>query len=105
MKKIMLLLSLISASAVASQAENVQAQYLVPGSTDHDFGVLCVDQGRETFSINSDKNNAYRHARNIVFTNLGGGRVLMSLLHGFSNADTPSTHLTSATEQCDTFKQ
>ncbi|MFP3496207.1 hypothetical protein SB759_18430 [Pseudomonas sp. SIMBA_059] len=105
MKKLMLLLSMLSATAVASQTEAVQAQYLVPGSTEHDFGVFCADQGRETFSINTEKNNAYRHARNIVFTNLGGGRVLMSLLHGFSTADTPSTHLTSATEQCDTFKQ
>ena len=105
LKKITLLITLLSVTGVASASDGSQAQFLVPGSMDHDFSVACNDQGKETFSIKPEKNNAYRRARNIVFTNIGGDRVLISLLHGFSAADTQSTYLTSATERCEAFKQ
>lgn len=92
-------------STCVTASEEAPVQYLVPGSTEHNFGLICKDQGKETYSINEEKSNNYRRARNIVFTSMGHGRVAISLLHGFSNADTPNTYLTSSSEHCEAFKQ
>lgn len=105
MKRLILLAALISAGAHTMAAETAPFQFLVPGSDEYNFGVRCTDNGQVTYSINEDKNNDYRLARNIIFTNMGQGRVAISLLHGFTSADKPSTYLTSPSERCETFKQ
>jgi hypothetical protein len=98
-------LALIGMTAHVSASEAIPSQFAVPGSSDHDFAVECRDNGNVTFSINKNKSNDYRNARNIVFTNMGDGRVAISLLHGFGSADKPSTYLTSSTERCEAYKQ
>lgn len=105
MKKFIYSLALIGMTSYVATSEAAPSQFAVPGSSDHDFAVACWDQGKATFTVNKNKNNDYRHARNIVFTNLGGGRIAISLLHGFGEANTPSTYLTSSTERCETFQQ
>lgn len=105
MKKYICSLVLIGMTSHVAASEATPSQFTVPGSSDHDFAVACWDQGKATFTINKSKNNDYRNARNIVFTDMSGGRVAISLLHGFGNADKPSTYLTSSTERCETYQQ
>lgn len=107
MKKFAFPLILVSLAATAQANSTVTppTQFLVPGSQQKDFGVACWDAGKETFSIHKNKTNDYRHARNIVFTDLGGGRVAISLLYGTTTADTPATYLTSSSERCETYQQ
>lgn len=80
-------------------------QYLVPGSQNSDFGITCWEGEKRTFAVHESMRDDYRHARNIVFTDMGGGRGAISMLHGSSNATTDGTYLTSAAERCETFKQ
>lgn len=94
---------LLALSCFASAAS---AQLLVPGSDTSDFSVICKVDGKETFSIvDNHKNLDYRVARNIFLTDMGGGRVAISLVHGMVNATMPATYLTAANESCQTFSQ
>jgi hypothetical protein len=78
--------------------------YLVPGSHDHNFGVICRINGNETFSVKQNhRNDDYRVARNIYLTDISAGRVVISLMHGFVSADKYTTYVTATGESCETF--
>lgn len=81
------------------------AQILVPGSQTNDFGILCKEGTTINFEVDRRKNNKYRVARNIVFTEMGGGRVAISLLHGSASADEEATYLSAVNDHCETYRQ
>jgi len=104
MKKAITFIAVAACSQVSMAAAN-PIQYMVPGSQQKDFGIKCWDGVRETFSISSENRNNYRVARNIVFTEMGGGRVVMSYLHGSNSATASGTYLLAMTERCETFEK
>lgn len=94
-------------SAVSGLVAAEPAKYmLVPGSQDHDFGVICKINGNVTFSVKeNNQDQEYKVARNIYLTDAGGGRVALSMSRGFVKADEYTTYLTATNESCHTFSQ
>ncbi|UST85811.1 hypothetical protein [Pseudomonas siliginis] len=94
-------LTILSSSAFAEPAK----QFMVPGSDKHDFGIECRLDNKITFYVDKNHpNNKYRVARNIYFTEVSSGKVAISYLHGFINADEEATYLSAPDERCETFR-
>ncbi|WP_417693692.1 hypothetical protein [Pseudomonas sp.] len=105
MKKHLALTMMLSAFSGLVAAEPAKS-ILVPGSPDHDFGVVCRINGNVTFTVNeNNKNNEYQVARNIYLTEVGGGKVAISMMRGFVSANEYTTYVTAANESCETFSQ
>ncbi|MGF6316509.1 hypothetical protein [Pseudomonas frederiksbergensis] len=103
-KKLVLAILLSTVSGLAA-AETAQAR-LVPGSQDHDFGVVCRINGNETFSVKeNNRNNEYQVARNIYLTDISAGRVAISMMRGFVTANKYTTYVTATGESCETFSK
>lgn len=104
MVRFCVVVGLMVASGFASAAPS---SLLVPGSDQRDFGVICRADGKITYAVRKQSaDNNFRVARDIYFTDMGGGRVAISLMRGFlAPADIPSTYLTSSGESCETFAQ
>jgi len=104
MSKKIVLAALLSASCSSVAMAESPKTYLVPGSHDRDFGVVCQINGNETFSVKQNqRNNDYRVARDIYLTDISAGRVVISLKRGFVTADKYTTYVTATGESCETF--
>lgn len=105
MKKYLLALAPAAFAFFSLSATAAPAQILVPGSQTNDFGILCKEGQAINFEVDKRKSNNYRVARNIVFTEMGGGRVAISMLHGSTYADEEATYLSGVNEHCETYRQ
>ncbi|WP_449105949.1 hypothetical protein [Pseudomonas mohnii] len=105
MKKQLALAIFLSALSGLAAAEPAKSMF-VPGSRDHDFGVICKINGNVTFLVKeNNQDKEYQVARNIYLTDAGGGRVALSMMRGFVSADEYTTYLTATNESCQTFSQ
>ena len=105
MKKYLLALVPAAFAFFSLSTTAAPAQILVPGSQTNDFGIICKEGQTITFEVDKRKTNRYRVARSIVFTEMGGGRVAMSMLHGSAFADEEVTYLSGVNEHCETYRQ